>query len=106
MARLCQATGREREMPGMLPTGLGPSSASFSSGRAGDRLQCVVAAVPDVPWPYWNTVYDNACRERHRLLGLHPMAHEIPYPAGWEITCWTRCQTVIEPRTGTAGRAA
>jgi hypothetical protein len=94
----------------MLPTGPipGPSSASLSSGRACYCLQFVVAAIPGGPWRNWNTVYDNARRERHKPLGSYPMAGpgQSRYPAGREITCWTRRHTVIEPLTGTTEHAA
>jgi cysteine synthase len=65
----------------------------------------VAAVFPDGPQRYFDTVYnDDYCRA-HGLLGLRPAREPDPleHPAHREVERWTRCTTVVDPRT--VGRA-
>jgi cysteine synthase A len=61
----------------------------------------VAAVFPDGPQRYFDTVYnDDYCRA-HGLLGLRPAREPDPleHPAQREVERWTRCTTVVDPRT-------
>lgn len=65
---------------------------------AGTRI---AAIFPDGPQRYFDTVYnDDYCRA-HGLLGVRPSREPdlLEHPAHSEVERWTRCTTVIDPRT-------
>jgi cysteine synthase len=68
------------------------------TSAAGTR---VAAVFPDGPQRYWDTVFSDEYCERHGLAGVRPAPEpdEIPHPAAAVPQRWTRCATVIDPRT-------
>lgn len=59
----------------------------------------IVAVLPDGPWRYTGTVYDDDYCRRHGLLEQAPAdePEEIGHPAEREVTRWTRCTSVADP---------
>ena len=64
---------------------------------AGTRI---AAIFPDGPGRYTRTVFDDEYCAEHDLLGLPVPTdpQQIRRPADAEVTSWTRCTTVIDPR--------
>lgn len=66
----------------------------------------VVAVFPDGPQRYFDTVYNDEFGRRHGLLE-HPPGRDpevLDRPGGREVSRWTRCTTVVDPRAGLATR--
>lgn len=66
--------------------------------EAGTRIATVF---PDGPHRYFDTVYnDNYCAEHGLLDAEPPLAPEtIDHPEQQVVQTWTRCTTVVDPRT-------
>ncbi|WP_408909571.1 PLP-dependent cysteine synthase family protein [Streptomyces solicavernae] len=65
----------------------------------------IAAVFPDGPQRYLGTVYDDAYCARNGLLDAPPGAEPdvLGRPDEKEVTRWTRCTTVVDPRTDTTG---
>ncbi|MFB4289643.1 PLP-dependent cysteine synthase family protein [Nonomuraea sp. ATR24] len=63
----------------------------------------IVAVLPDGPWRYWNTVFDDAYGQAHGLLGTVPADEPdvVHAPSEREVHRWTRCTHVTDPLAGT-----
>jgi cysteine synthase A len=61
----------------------------------------ILAVFCDGPERYWNTVFDDDYLEQHGLYGVRPADEpdEIAHPKERDVTRWTRCCTVVDPRT-------
>ena len=61
----------------------------------------VVTVFPDGAERYWNTAYDDDFCAEHGLLGVVPADEpdEIVDPRGSTVRRWTRCRTVVDPRS-------
>ncbi|NUP46387.1 MAG: PLP-dependent cysteine synthase family protein [Catenulispora sp.] len=72
---------------------------------AGTRI---AAIFPDGPHRYAHTVFDDDyCRSQQLLHAAVPAEpEEISHPGEREAICWTRCTTVLDPRTATASATA
>ena len=65
----------------------------------------IAAVFPDGPQRYFDTVFNDDYCQRHGLLAGQPPTEpdEITHPAEREITRWTRCRTVTDPRLAHLG---
>ncbi|OBB77770.1 PLP-dependent cysteine synthase family protein [Mycobacterium sp. 852014-52144_SCH5372336] len=59
----------------------------------------VAAVFPDGPQRYFDTVYNDAYCQNHKLLltTAPPQPTVIDYPTQQVVTSWTRCATVVDP---------
>jgi S-sulfo-L-cysteine synthase (3-phospho-L-serine-dependent) len=80
--------------------------------RTHDPQARIVGVFCDGPERYWNTVFDDAYLREQELYGIVPADEpdEIAHPKALDVTRWTRCRMVVDPRTlalapvGAAGR--
>jgi cysteine synthase A len=65
----------------------------------------IAAVFPDGPQRYFDTVFNDDYCQRHGLLAGQPPTEpdEITHPAEREVTRWTRCRTVTDPRLAHLG---
>lgn len=71
------------------------------SHKPGTRI---AAVFPDGPHRYFDTVYNDAYCAEHGLLDAEPPRgpETIDHPEERVVRSWTRCTTVMDPRTRTA----
>lgn len=69
--------------------------------RTEDPESRIAAIFPDGPARYFDTVFNDDYCHHHGLLTGHPPTtpDEITHPAAREVTRWTRCRHVVDPRT-------
>jgi S-sulfo-L-cysteine synthase (3-phospho-L-serine-dependent) len=60
----------------------------------------IVAIFCDGPERYWDSVFDDGYLKQHDLLAVRPadVPDEIVHPKERDVTGWTRCGTVVDPR--------
>jgi S-sulfo-L-cysteine synthase (3-phospho-L-serine-dependent) len=96
---VCRDLARTGYVSGGWSVGAVALVASWRS-RVGSPDETIVAIFPDAQQRYWSTVYsDEFCREQGLLAG--PPASEpdeIGHPMERDVTRWTRCTTVVDPR--------
>ncbi len=65
----------------------------------------IAAVFPDGPQRYFDTVFNDDYCQRHGLLAGQPPTEpdEITRPTEREVTRWTRCRTVTDPRLAHLG---
>ncbi|WP_051030367.1 PLP-dependent cysteine synthase family protein [Nocardia takedensis] len=71
------------------------------AARVHDPTTRIAAVFPDGPHRYFDTVYNNAYCDEHGLLDAPPPVEPdtIDHPHRHVVTTWTRCTTVVDPRT-------
>lgn len=71
------------------------------AARVHDTGTRIAAVFPDGPHRYADTVYNDAYCDEHGLLDADPPVEPdtIGHPAERVVTSWTRCTTVVDPRT-------
>ncbi|NKY87788.1 PLP-dependent cysteine synthase family protein [Nocardia veterana] len=71
------------------------------AARVRDAETRIAAIFPDGPHRYADTVYNDAYCAEHDLLAADPPVEPdvIAHPAERVVTAWTRCTTVVDPRT-------
>ena len=69
--------------------------------RTGPAGATIAAVFPDGPQRYFDTVYNDAYCRIHGLLGAGPPTEPatIDDPLSHAVSSWTRCTTVVDPRT-------
>ncbi|WFE55997.1 PLP-dependent cysteine synthase family protein [Micromonospora sp. WMMD712] len=96
----CRRLARHAFVTGGWSTGATARVAAWAARtRPGAR---VLAVFPDGPHRYLDSIFDDDYCARRGLLGPtrgHPV--EIPHPRAVEVTRWSRCRTVVDPRART-----
>ncbi|MFI6503201.1 PLP-dependent cysteine synthase family protein [Nonomuraea typhae] len=95
----CRRLAAARYATGGWSVGAVAMVASWLARRepSGTRI---AAVFPDGPERYFDTVYGDAYCAGHGLLDHKPEPgpDELPHPAAWEVTRWSRCTAVTPPR--------
>jgi cysteine synthase len=71
--------------------------------RSEPRTARIAAIFPDGPQRYFDTIYNNEFCARHNLLTGPPPTEPdlLTHPGQQEVHRWSRCTTVLDPRTMT-----
>jgi cysteine synthase A len=103
----CRQLAADRYVSGGWSVGAVALVSSWLADTLPDDTR-IAAVFPDGPHRYAETVYsDDYCRE-HDLLDRPPARHpdRIDHPRQREVTCWTRCTTVLDPSADTCAKQA